>query len=314
MIESNPGKEKPSNNVIFIDWGTTNVRAFLFDYKNRKVLDQRQSDKGIKFVPKDGYPEVFNELVRDWLSRARYTLMAGMVGSMNGWEEAQYVPLPASPLKVSEHIHRLTSMDDVYIVGGLSCHRADNTYDVIRGEEVQIIGLMAKLSGGKQLVCLPGTHSKWLEIDENSSIDSFTTVMSGDFFSAICAKTIMAMMLEKEQLFSPKDFLRGIEISARPGGIMSHMFTVRGAALFQQIDPQHIESMISGIIIGSEIYSMKEVYDTKSLIHVIGSDRLIEKYSLAFDELQMPHRIHSSSEMTLAGMEYLANTMAQICM
>lgn len=303
-----------STNVIFIDWGTTNVRAFLFDCKNKKVIDQRQSDKGIKFVPKGGFPRVFNELFSDWLDRARFTLMAGMVGSMNGWEEAPYVALPASPLKVSEHIHRLTAMEDVYIVGGLSCHRADNTYDVIRGEEVQIIGLMAKLSGEKQLVCLPGTHSKWLEIDENSTIDSFTTVMSGDFFSAICAKTIMAMMLEKEQIFSPQDFLRGVEISAGPGGIMAHMFTVRGAVLFQQIEPQHVASMISGIVIGSEIHSMKEVYDTRSLIHVIGSDSLIEKYSLAFDGLQLPHQIHSSSEMSLAGMEYLANTMAQVRM
>ena len=303
------GMQENRKNIIFIDWGTTNVRVFLVDGLSGDVIDQRKSDKGIKFVPRGAYPAVFSELTQGWLDTAKFTLMAGMVGSANGWEEAAYVPLPASPLKVSEHIHNLSVTPNVYIVGGLCCHGIDNTYDVIRGEEVQIIGLMSKIEQEKQLVCLPGTHSKWLEIDEDNIIDSFTTVMSGDFFSAICTSTIMAMMLDSPQAFSHDDFQKGVELSARPGGIMAHMFKVRGALLFNQIQPEHIESMISGIVIGSEIHSMKEVYNTNAKIQVIGSDSLGEKYSLAFEMLAIAHQVHDGDSLSLEGMKFLANTM-----
>lgn len=272
------------------------------------MIARRRSNKGIKFVPKGGYPAVYQELTADWLDSSSFTLMAGMVGSANGWEEAPYVCLPASPDTVGEHIHKMSSMDGVYIVGGLSCHRKDNTYDVIRGEEVQIIGLISGLKQErKHLVCLPGTHSKWLEIDEHNVIDSFTTVMSGDFFSAICTTTIMAMMLDGPQEFSKVDFQKGIELSAGPGGIMAHMFKVRGALLFEQIQPQHVESMISGIVIGSEIHNMKELYNTKSFVQVISSDTLGEKYSLALDILGIEHQLHVGDELSLAGMMILAD-------
>lgn len=297
-------------NIILIDWGTTNVRAYLVDSLSGEVVDRRQNDKGIKYVPAGSYPEVYAELTYGWLDTAKFTLMAGMVGSANGWEEAAYVPLPASPLKVGEHIHTLTSVRDVYIVGGLSCKGVDNTYDVIRGEEVQIIGLLAKIQQGKKLVCMPGTHSKWLEVDGNNNIDSFTTVMSGDFFSAICTSTIMTMMLDIPQDFSPTDFARGVALSVRPGGIMAHMFKVRSALLFDQIKPEHIESMISGIVIGSEINSMKEVYDTSTTVHVVASVTLAERYSQAFEILEIAHQVHSGDTLSLEGMRFLASTMA----
>lgn len=298
--------KKSKENIIVIDWGTTNVRAFLLNAQSGEIIAQRRSDKGIKFVPRDGYPVVYQELTSDWRESSNFTLMAGMVGSANGWEEAAYVSLPASPAKVGEHIYKLSAMENVYIVGGLCCHKKDDTYDVIRGEEVQIIGLTSKLKQEGHLVCLPGTHSKWLEIDENNIIDSFTTVMSGDFFSAICTSTIMAMMLESPQEFSKDHFRKGIEISATPGGLMAHMFKVRGALLFKQIEAKHVESMISGIVIGSEIHNMRTLYNTKSQVHVIGSDALGEKYSLALDILEIEHQLHSSDEMSLAGMRVLA--------
>ncbi len=303
--------DNPENkqNIVFIDWGTTNVRAFLIRDESGEVIARRNSDKGIKFVPEGGYPAVYHDLTADWQDSSFFTLMAGMVGSANGWEEAPYVFLPASPDTVGKHIYKMSSVEDVYIVGGLCCRGKNDTYDVIRGEEVQIIGLISKLKQGKHLVCLPGTHSKWLEINEHNIIDSFTTVMSGDFFSAICTGTIMAMMLESPQKFSKVDFQKGIEISGGPGGIMAHMFKVRGALLFEQIKAQHVESMISGIIIGSEIHNMKELYNTKAFVHVIGSDVLGEKYSLALDILGIEHQIYAGEELSLAGMKVLLDNL-----
>ena len=88
---------------------------------------------------------------------------------------------------------------------------------------------------------------------------------------------------------------------------MTHMFKVRGALLFDQIQKQHIESMISGIIIGSEIRDMQKLYDTESLVHIICSDTLVEKYNLAMEILGIEHQTYSGDELSLAGMKVLAN-------
>lgn len=295
--------EKP--HIILIDWGTTNVRAFLFNPGTATVIDQRASDMGITSVPTGGYPAVYRELTDTWRNSSSFTLMAGMVGSANGWEEAPYTYLPASPQTVARQIHTLSAMDHIYIVGGLCCKRANGSYDVMRGEEVQIIGLLSQLPAENHLICLPGTHSKWLECDTNAQIDSFTTVMSGDFFSAVCDGTIMQMMLEAPQHFSEEVFVRGVEIAQGAGGIMAHMFTVRGAYLFEQIERCHVESMISGIVIGAEIYEMHKLYATDALLHVISADSLGQKYSLALESLGIRYQTHPGDALSLAGMAFL---------
>lgn len=298
-------------NTIFIDWGTSNVRAFLLGPKG-EILDQRKSEKGIKFVPKGQYPSVYHNLTDGWRDDSRFTLMAGMVGSANGWEEAPYVSLPASPERVGHHIYKMKSMDDIYIVGGL-CYQdkrippEEDVFDVIRGEEVQILGLISKLPQKRYLFCLPGTHSKWLEVDENAVISSFTTVMSGDFYAAIRAKTIIAMSLETAQEKSQRAFDRGVRLAQNPGGLMAHIFKIRGSILFQQIEACHVESMLSGVIIGNEIYEMKSLYNRDTEIQVIASNELGENYGRAMELVDLKYRLYKGSELSLAGMRLLVD-------
>lgn len=303
---------KDKGRKILIDWGTTNLRAFLVDAEG-KILEQRDSDKGIKSVQAGGFLEVFQEITHGW-SDVSCTLMAGMVGSANGWEEAPYTPLPASITEIEQSIHPLSVLDDVYIVGGLSYLDPSGSYDVIRGEEVQILGLLDKtrpLKGEnreKKIVCLPGTHSKWLEID-GEHITAFNTVMSGDFFSAVCKQTIMSLMLKVKQVHSPETFLRGVSTAGTPGGVMSRMFKVRTASLFGQIEPEHIESMISGIIIGSEIDEAQKLYHSGETVHVIGSASLNQKYGDALEQFDIDYVLHEGEKLSLTGMIRLAESL-----
>lgn len=297
---------------IFIDWGTTNMRAFLLDATN-SVVEKRESDKGIKFVPKGDFPEVFREITNGWRQIARFTLMAGMVGSANGWEEAPYIPLPASPAQVGERIYRMRAIEDVYIIGGLSCRQqgsaAGDLYDVMRGEEVQILGLISLLPAGKHLICLPGTHSKWLEIDENNTIGSFTTVMSGDFYAAVRSNTIISLSLEHKQQKSVEAFARGVELAQTPGGLMANTFKIRSSLLFKVLQPEHVESMLSGVIIGDEIHNMKSLYDTEKTVHVIASAELGENYARALGLVGCTCMLHDGSELSLAGMKMLVGQL-----
>lgn len=290
--------------MIFIDWGTSNASAFLVD-ADGNVLDSRRSEQGIKFVPKGGYPEVYAELTRGWRESSRLTLLSGMVGSANGWEEAPYIALPANPASIASRVYAMRAMPDAYMVGGLSYESPDGLYDVIRGEEVQILGLAAREPGKEFLICMPGTHSKWLTM-KNDRIDAFTTVMSGDFFSSVTSSTIIAMMLDAEQEFSEEAFLRGVNLAQRPGGVMTHMFRTRSFFLFGKLAKQHIRAFASGVIIGAELAAMKDFYPFERPVEIIASDALGGNYALALDSLGIASRIHRSGDLSVKGMYLVA--------
>ena len=297
------------NNMIFIDWGTSKAAAFLVD-QNGKVLDSRQSDQGIKFVKPGGYPDAYNALTQGWLETSRFTLMSGMVGSANGWEEAPYTALPANPASIASQIYKMKSMPNVYIVGGLNYNSGDGLYDVIRGEEVQILGLAAIDDRKKFLICMPGTLSKWLTM-ENERIPSFTTVMSGDFYAAITTSTIIAMMLDGEQEFTEEAFLRGVKLAHRPGGVMAHTFQARAAFLAKQLEKKHIKAFVSGIVIGNEIVAMRQLYSGDLPVDIIASDTLGINYALALGSLNVATKQHKSSELSVKGLSLLAKYIQQ---
>lgn len=286
--------------MIFIDWGTSNVSAFLVN-AGGEVLDSRRSEKGIKFVPRGGYPDTYAELTRGWLENSRFTLLSGMVGSANGWEEAPYIALPADPASIAERVHTMRAMPDVYMVGGLSYESPDGLYDVIRGEEVQILGLAAQDPGKSFLICMPGTHSKWLTM-ENDRIDAFTTVMSGDFFSAVTSSTIIAMMLDENQEFNEEVFLRGVALAQRPGGVMTHLFRTRSFFLFGKLAKKHIKVFASGVIIGSELAAMRGLYPFDRPVDIVASDALGGNYALALASLGVASQVHDSGELSVKGL------------
>ena len=84
--------------LIALDWGTTRARAFLISGTG-EVLERRRADRGIQSVAPGGYPAAFAALAGDLRSAApdAAIVLAGMVGSRNGWVEAPYVACPACP-------------------------------------------------------------------------------------------------------------------------------------------------------------------------------------------------------------------------
>jgi len=53
----------------------------------------------------------------------------------------------------------------------------------MRGEETQILGVLAS-GGGDGVYVLPGTHSKWAEV-QGGRIVGFETFMTGEVFAVL---------------------------------------------------------------------------------------------------------------------------------
>src|SRR4029079_10156957 len=179
-----------ADGFIAVDWGTNNQRASLID-SGRKRAGEFEDGKGILSVPEGGFPAAIAE-IREKLGDMPL-LLAVMVGSNRGWKDAPYVPCPAG---IDDLARKLVwAGEREAIVPGVS-YVGDDRADVMRGEEVQLVGAVgADLVGPDALVCHPGTHNKWTVLHQEK-IQSFRTVMTGELFSLLKEHSILADLLQ----------------------------------------------------------------------------------------------------------------------
>ena len=186
---------------IAVDWGTTNRRAYAIDASGHQG-DEFEDDKGIMAVPAGGFPAAVQE-IRDRLGD-KPLLLAGMVGSNRGWVEAPYVACPAALDDLAGALAWPGEREA--IVPGVKDDR-DERADVMRGEEVQLLGAVAAgLVDADALVCHPGTHNKWTELHQGQ-IQRFQTVMTGELFSLLKEHSILADLMKGP--VSDNDIFRG---------------------------------------------------------------------------------------------------------
>ena len=184
-----------SPSLLAIDWGTTRLRAYLLDDAG-SVLDRVGVDEGIMAVPPGGFPATLRRHVGPWLQRfpGIPVVLAGMVGSRNGWVEVPYLPCPTTVPAIGA---ALTAVDlgdglQAHIVPGLSTRDAAGAPDVMRGEETKVAG--CDVDDG--LVVTPGTHAKWIRL-RGGRIEGFATFMTGDFYGAFMEHTILGKLAEE---------------------------------------------------------------------------------------------------------------------
>ncbi|MBT3239205.1 MAG: 2-dehydro-3-deoxygalactonokinase, partial [Rhodospirillaceae bacterium] len=183
-------------NWIGVDWGITNLRAYLMD-TNGQICDQRVSSKGMMHCGNTPFADVLDDLVSDWSGDGRPpVLMCGMIGSRQGWHETAYVPCPVDHNGLRDAIEPVPGADGCFMVPGISCRDDRGHWDVMRSEETQIFGLLSLLDApaGDRVVCLPGTHTKWVSLS-GSGLRHFETAMTGEIFSVLCGSSILGTLM-----------------------------------------------------------------------------------------------------------------------
>jgi 2-dehydro-3-deoxygalactonokinase len=233
--------------VIAVDWGTSSLRCYRMDAKGA-ILETRSAAKGILAVP-GKFAEVLEEQVGDWIAQGDSpVVMSGMVGSRQGWVEVPYVPCPAGFAEIAAAMRKVR--DGVWVVPGVSCRDAAGVPDVMRGEEVQILGV-----GRDGLFCLPGTHSKWVQVDRGT-LTRFSTHMTGEVYAVLKQHSILGRMLE-EGAADADAFAQGVARAGREGGLLHHLFGVRTRGLTGELNPAASASYLSGILIGHELRNVR---------------------------------------------------------
>ncbi len=219
-------------NLVAVDWGTSSLRGALLDETGR-VLEEISAARGILTVPAGGFGELFESLFGEWMRpTGTRCLIAGMAGSRQGWKEAPYCACPAGAAEIASRIVDIEP-GRIAIVPGLSDEH-DGVPDVMRGEEVQILGAMALAGIDEGLFVLPGTHNKWARV-EGGRITGFRTSMTGEFYALLSTHSILARTLQADAPLSESAFLQGVARAGNGAGLLHNAFGARTLALFERM-------------------------------------------------------------------------------
>lgn len=263
--------------MLAIDWGTSSFRAYRLDASGR-VVESRSSPRGILSVQEGRFPEVLEAEAGDWIKAGEQPIvMSGMIGSRQGWAEAPYAECPAGFEEIAAGLKEVRwNSQHAWIAPGLTCKDESGVRDVMRGEEVQILGTLDELGSGEHWLCLPGTHSKWVRV-RNRRIEHFSTYMTGEVFGVLKAHSILGRMMRGDDP-DMEAFAEGIERSAQPRGLLHHLFGVRARALFGELPEKSSASYLSGILIGHELRSIRH---EATVVHLLCTAQLAKLYEEA---------------------------------
>ena len=300
-----------SSVTIFGDWGTSRLRLYL--RQGKSVLDRRDGP-GIGALiasPRD----TFLGLVGDWReARPSLALLCGMVGSRNGWVEAPYAPCPAGPADIRERLIHLDADGlPVAIVPGLSCVNALGGPDVMRGEETQILGALSldpTLAKGRHLLALPGTHTKWVVV-EDGAIVSFLTAPVGEIYALLREHSILAKA-SPDDVESPEGlaagFARGVAriVEQGPARLPHLIFETRSRQLLDGLPKAEAMGFLSGLLIGSDTATTSSWFGDLGQVSLIGAPALSALYAQAIAALGGSSVTVDGDSAVLAGLTTLS--------
>ncbi len=300
---------------IAVDWGSSSFRAWLTDDEGQ-LAERVANRRGVL----DHNPEDFETTLLDaigaWLERwpGLPVIMAGMIGSRNGWQETPYLPCPVDSQGLGRHLCTVTTTSglELKLVPGVSGFSPSGAPEVMRGEEVQIFGALALAETTEATVCLPGTHSKWALVD-NGSILRFSTFFTGELFALLQQYSSVAALGEETAATddTPVDedaFLQGVAYSRQAGGLLHHVFSPRARVLTGNWSGGSLSDYLSGLIIGHEFAGASVLYPNTAPLLVVGNARLQALYQLAASGSGRSLINIDADQATLAGLRALTES------
>lgn len=278
--------QNSSDDVIIVDWGTTNFRASLVA-SDGTVKDNVTSDRGISAIQGADFEAELMRVLAPWLDEAANpdVIALGMITSRNGWVEVPYVAVPAtaSDLAAGAVCRTLPNGSSLTFLPGITDPTGHPFPDVMRGEETQIVGHGLDRDG---VLVLPGTHSKWARI-KDGKIAGFQTFVTGEIFALISQHSFIAKSAPSTSKDSPDwgAFSRGVSAAQHgetgKNPFLTLLFSLRTGVLANQLTQSENLDYLSGLLIGYEFREALQCdrFLTSGRIAIVGNDGLNARYA-----------------------------------
>jgi 2-dehydro-3-deoxygalactonokinase len=288
---------------IAVDWGTSNLRAWAMSVDGQ-VLAEASSDEGMGKLSREGFEPALLRLIGAWLAERPPVLACGMVGSRQGWCEAPYRTVPCTPVDRAGLVAAPT-MDPrlrVLIAPGL---KQDKPADVMRGEETQIAGALRLMPGYDGVLCLPGTHSKWVHVSAGEVV-SFQTYMTGEMFALLSEASVLRHGMQGGGWEDAAFDAAVSDALAKPERLGARLFSLRAEGLIAGLTPSAARARLSGLLIGTELAAAKP-YWLGQRVTLIGAEKLSAAYAKALGLQGVEAARLNATDCTLAGLASLSS-------
>ncbi len=281
---------------IAVDWGTSHLRAWAM--QGDRAVAQASSQDGMSRTAGGDFQAALLALVEDWLPGHPVDVIAcGMVGARQGWVEAPYSAVPSKPIPVVPF--RVPNTDPrirAFVVPGL---KQNSPPDVMRGEETQIAGFLSTHQNWDGVICLPGTHTKWVQISAGEVV-SFRTFMTGEMFDLLRGQSVLRHSIDEgwdDDAFSDAV----ADALSKPEQLAARLFGLRAADLLHGQDKSIASARLSGILIGAELAASRPYWLGQPLA-IIGSEGLTKAYAAALQQQGALVETADATATTLAGL------------
>jgi len=296
---------------IVADWGTSRFRAYIVE--DGAILDRVASDEGVSALKKGEHQRVFRRHCGGWLEAEpdAPVLLVGMVGSREGWVEAPYAACPAGPDDIARALIAVDLGDSRcgYIVPGLCCEPQPGAVDVMRGEETLVLG--TGISDG--LVCLPGTHPKWVEM-QGGRIERFATYFTGELYALLRHHSMIGRPATEPEDLS--GFALGLDAAERNSGagdcrvgLLHLIFGARAATVTRRLSPAALGPYISGLLTGDEINGAFSLLAKPELLTVVAAPRRAELLSQALKRHGVETVFEAPEEALIGGLRRIVGQL-----
>lgn len=267
--------------VILIDSGTTNSRVRLVDNNSNVICDVEKIKVGVRNTAIDGdnsrlkeslYNAISLLLNRNNLSakEINYIVASGMITSNLGIFEIPHVDSPLTIEKLAELsqvvvLEEMHNIPCVFIPGMSNTVQGNrnnldsiNDFDVMRGEEVESFGLIKQLDlEGKGILILPGSHTKFVIVDQNKTLSYCLSTLAGEVLMAIQNETILSESIDSQLINSiDKRYLLEGYNAAKTYGLTRSFYHVRLLQKFTELSQNKRANYYVGSVIYSDIQSL----------------------------------------------------------
>ncbi|OLP58737.1 2-dehydro-3-deoxygalactonokinase [Xaviernesmea oryzae] len=266
-----------------VDWGTSSFRLWLIG-KDGTPLGERRSGEGMTTAAQEGFSAVLERHLAALDAPADLPVMiCGMAGARQGWMDAGYMDVPA---RLEEIVGRAVvvphSSRDIRILPGLA-QRIEAAPDVMRGEETQLLGAYDEIGAGSHLLCMPGTHSKWVRL-RDGAVEGFSTFMTGELFDVIGKQSILRHALDGSEAFDGTHpaFIQAVKTACvSPARFSNLIFSARSGQLLHGLDATSAKARLSGLLIGLEIAGARDTAPDAVQVQLVASGAMAALYEAA---------------------------------
>jgi 2-dehydro-3-deoxygalactonokinase len=286
--------------LLACDWGTTNLRAWTLDAEGQ-VAESREFPLGVSRLAAGEAERRFQAEVRPAFKAEKLpAILCGMIGSNLGWRPVPYADCPAGLTDLGGGLTEVAP--NVRIAPGLRCEGLAGAPDVMRGEETQILGWLEQHSErrrGRIVLCHPGTHAKWVLI-EDGRIVRFVTAMTGELFAVLSQHSVL------KSDAAPDDeaaFDAGLAAAGDGAALAARLFTARARVVGGSAPPESTRSYLSGLLIGAEVAAVpQQLGERPEHVALLGDAVLCARYRRALERTGMAVEAFDGEAAAVAGL------------